>query len=214
MSLGAERPYLGCGARDLLLPPASATRIQRCGQVPPSGAGRTAGGRAVAGELGHPGTLSQVRLATFLSHVESVAAPLLATSGPLTVELTVGLGPDVPLCTPGRDLDNYLYPLAQRVGPRRLAAVFGRKVDGSSSLAIGLTEPEPPTAQLSFVTRLSGSCERPRWKETLRQRLRQADVSVAPPGPVTMDIAITYRLTLCTMPSSTLGGVLGSDGSR
>jgi hypothetical protein len=137
------------------------------------------------------GTRSQVRLAAFLSHAESVAAPLLAESGSLALQLTVGLSPDVPLCSGGRDLDNYLYPLAQRLGPARLTAVFGRKIHGSSYLAIGPAEPEPPAAPPSFVTRLSGSCERPQWKEALRERLRRAGVSAAPPGPVAMDIAIT-----------------------
>jgi hypothetical protein len=35
-----------------------------------------------------------------------------------------------PLTDGGHDLDNYLFPLAQRLGPARLAATFGRKIHG------------------------------------------------------------------------------------
>jgi hypothetical protein len=30
----------------------------------------------------------------------------------------------------GHDLDNYLFPLAQRLGPPRLAAIFGSNLHG------------------------------------------------------------------------------------
>jgi len=77
------------------------------------------------------GSHGQVRLATFLDHLESVAAPLISqTSGPLVVELTVGLPSEVPLTSGGRDLDNYLYPVARRLGPHRQAAVFARPPAG------------------------------------------------------------------------------------
>ena len=84
---------------------------------------------------GQPG---QVRLAGFLDHVATVAAPMLASAHDrLAVELIVGLPSATPLTTGGRDLDNYLYPVAQRLGATRLAAVFGRKVHGPSRLAVG-----------------------------------------------------------------------------
>ena len=41
----------------------------------------------------------------------------------------------------GHDLDNYLFPVAQRLGPERVAAIFGRKICGPSSLAVGLAQP-------------------------------------------------------------------------
>jgi hypothetical protein len=69
------------------------------------------------------GTPGQVRLACFLAHVDALAGPLMAaTSGRVAVELTVGLPEDVPLIDGGRDLDNYLFPLAQRLGPQSVAA--------------------------------------------------------------------------------------------
>jgi hypothetical protein len=36
----------------------------------------------------------------------------------------VGLLDQVPLTVGGRDLDNYLFPIAQRLGPRRAAAML------------------------------------------------------------------------------------------
>src|SRR6185437_10669198 len=44
----------------------------------------------------------------------------------------VGLLDRVPLTAGDRDLDNYLFPVAQRLGPRRAAAMFGRKTHGAS----------------------------------------------------------------------------------
>ena len=77
------------------------------------------------------GSPNQVKLGEFLDHAEAKAAPILAAGdGLLTVELNVGLRDELPLTGGGRDLDNYLFPLAQRLGPARIAAMFGRKVRG------------------------------------------------------------------------------------
>jgi hypothetical protein len=63
---------------------------------------------------------SQVRLADFLAHVDAVARPLMAVLNDRVVaELTIGLPDAVPLINEGRDLDNYLFPVAQRLGPQR-----------------------------------------------------------------------------------------------
>jgi hypothetical protein len=138
---------------------------------------------------GHP---AQLRLADFLAHVDAVTAPVVAgTSGPLVVELVVGLPPDVPLIGGGRDLDNFLYPVAQRLGPARLAAVFGRKIHGPSSIAIGPAETAPADSTARFTTRLGGSYARKQWKQTLHDQLRQDRVELLPPGPVKLDIAVT-----------------------
>lgn len=138
------------------------------------------------------GSSSQVRLAAFLAHVQAVATPMLTqVAGPHVVDLTIGLSPAVPLTTGGRDLDNYLYPVAQRLGPQHLAAVFGRKVHGPSWLAAGAALTDAAATPALFTTRMTGSYERTEWKAALRQRLLQAGVTQAPPGPVAMQIAIT-----------------------
>ena len=124
--------------------------------------------------------------------MQVAATPLLSdVAGPYVVELTVGLTPDVPLTTGGRDLDNYLYPVAQRFGSHRLAAVFGTKVHGRSWFAAGRAQAEPTVTPALFTTRMSGSYARTEWKAALRQRLLQAAVNPAPPGPVAIHVVIT-----------------------
>jgi hypothetical protein len=107
---------------------------------------------------GHP---SQVRLARFLAEVETVAAPMMAAGqGRVAVELIVGLPSAVRVMSGGRDLDNYLFPVAQRLGPGRLAAVFGRKIHGPSGLAVGPAEPETTTTPPRITIRMAGSYAR------------------------------------------------------
>lgn len=75
---------------------------------------------------GHP---SQVKLIRFLAHVDVIAGPVLArVSGRVVAELIVGFSDGMSLIDGGHDLGNYLYPVAQRLGPRRVAAIFGRKM--------------------------------------------------------------------------------------
>ena len=139
------------------------------------------------------GSPGQVRLANFLSHVDVMAAPVLAVDGLLAVELIVGLPDSVPLTDGGRDLDNYLFPLAQRLGPARIAAMFGRKIHGSSSLTIGPAQLGQVRAAAQFSAQVRGSYERTEWKATLRELLLQAgqQETAAGAGPVRMDLAIT-----------------------
>jgi hypothetical protein len=72
------------------------------------------------------GQPSQVRLAGFLAHVDAAAALVLAVAGGrIAVELTIGLPDSVSLIDGGRDLDNYLYPVARglaRSGSRPCSA--------------------------------------------------------------------------------------------
>jgi len=100
------------------------------------------------------GSPGQVRLGEFLDHAQAVAAPILAAvDGLVAVELTVGLRDELPLTSGGRDLDNYLFPLAQRLGPARIAAMFGRKVHGPSFLAVGRAQPDHSVSSPSFPLR-------------------------------------------------------------
>ena len=99
------------------------------------------------------GQPSQVKLARFLAHVDAIAGPVLArVSGRVAAELIVGFSDGVSLIDGGHDLDNYLFPVAQRLGPQRVAAIFGRKIHGPSSLAVGppsRTPPGPPRSSRS-----------------------------------------------------------------
>src|SRR5262245_10455182 len=107
------------------------------------------------------GAPSQVRLARFLDHAEAVVAPMMASAGPLALELAVGLPAEVPLLSGGRDLDNYLYPLVTRLGAGRFCAVVGRKFHGSPSrLAVGPAQMLVPVSQPMFVMRAVSSATR------------------------------------------------------
>jgi hypothetical protein len=130
---------------------------------------------------GHP---SQVQLTAYLDAVEAIAVPLAAgVPGRVVIELVVGLPDTACLTSGGRDLDNYLYPVAQRLGSSRLAAVFGRKTHGPSSwLAVGPAVADPTAPAAMFTTRMTGSYERTEWKQNLHGRLRDAGSRRSPAG--------------------------------
>jgi hypothetical protein len=138
------------------------------------------------------GSVSQVKLGHFLDHAEAVAAPMMtAVDGPLAVELTVGLPGQLSLTSGGRDLDNYLFPLAQRLGPARIAAMFGRKVHAPSSLAIGQAEPDRVTSPPQFSAQIVGSYVRKEWKMGLLDQILQAKDPAPGAGPISLAIGIT-----------------------
>jgi len=137
---------------------------------------------------GHP---SQVKLARFLAHVDVIAGPVLAkVNGRVAAELIVGFGDEVSLIDGGHDLDNYLFPVAQRLGPERVVAMFGRKIHGPSSLAVGPAQPGMAGDTPQFSTQLAGSYERRSWQQTLHDRLAGQAVTIGP-GPVRVEIALT-----------------------
>jgi hypothetical protein len=137
---------------------------------------------------GHP---SQVRLARFLAHVDAIAGPALATvNGRVTAELIVGFSDGVSLIDGGHDLHNYLFPVASRIGPQRVAAIFGRKIHGPSSLAVGPAQPDTVRATPQFSARMAGSYERTEWKQKLHDRLAVQAAAIAP-GPAGLTIALT-----------------------
>ena len=136
----------------------------------------------------HP---SQVKLARFLAHVDVIAGPVLAAvSGRVAAELIVGFSDGMSLTDGGHDLDNYLFPVAQRLGPERVAAIFGRKIHGPSSLAVGPARPGMAGATPRFSTRMAGSYERKEWKQQLHDRLA-VQAATIDPGPVGLAIALT-----------------------
>jgi hypothetical protein len=132
-----------------------------------------------------------VKLGRFLAHVDAIAGPVLATvSGRIAAELIVGFSDGVTLTDGGHDLDNYLFPVAQRLGPQRVAAIFGRKVHGPSSLAVGPAQLDTAEVISQFSTRMAGSHERREWKQKLHDRLAVQAVTIDP-GPVGLTIALT-----------------------
>lgn len=168
------------------------------------------------------GSPGQVRLASFLDHVDDLAVPTFAAvpEGRLAVELVVGLRHDASLTEGGRDLDNFLYPVAHRLGAKRLAAVFGRKThDDPSSLALARAEPASPPGPPLFEARISGSYDKKQWKTDLRGRLLEAKLAPIAPGPVVMDIAVVTGpgrnwTNLWKPLVDSLGPLLGDDPVR
>ena len=165
---------------------------------------------------GHP---SQVKLARFLAHVDAIAGPVLATvSGRVAAELIVGFSDGASLIDGGHDLDNYLFPVAQRLGPERVAAIFGRKICGPSSLAVGPAWPARAGAAPQFSTRMAGSHERRQWKQELRDRLAVQAATIGP-GPAGLNIALTTGpgrnwASLWKPLIDAFGPVLGEDPAR
>jgi hypothetical protein len=164
----------------------------------------------------HP---SQVKLRRFLAHVDAIARPVLAAeSGRVAVELIVGFSDGVSLTGGGHDLDNYLFPVAQQLGPQRVAAIFGRKIHGPSSLAVGSARPDTAKTSPQFSTRMTGSYVRNEWKQKLHDRL--ADVAAAiGPGPAGLTIALTTGpgrnwASLWKPLIDAFGPVLGEDPTR
>jgi hypothetical protein len=138
------------------------------------------------------GSPGQLRLGDFLDHAMAAAAPMMAAvDSLLAVELTVGLPNELSLTGGGRDLDNYLLPLAQRLGPTRIAAMFGQKVHGPSFLAVGRAQPDHGASPPQFSAQVAGSYVRKEWKITLREQLLQVKHAVPAAGPIDMTINIT-----------------------
>jgi hypothetical protein len=165
---------------------------------------------------GHP---SQVKLARFLAQVDAIAGPVLATvRGRVAVELIVGFSDGVSLIDGGHDLDNYLFPVAQRLGPQRVAAIFGRKICGPSSLALAPAQPGTARATPQLSARMAGSYVRKEWKQTLHDRLAVQAVTIDP-GPAGLTIALTTGpgrnwASLWKPLIDAFGPVLGEDPTR
>ena len=165
---------------------------------------------------GHP---SQVKLGRFLAHVDAIAGPVLAgVSGRVAAELIVGFSDGVSLTARGHALGEYLFPVAQRLGPQRLAAICGRKICGLSSLAVGRAQPHSARAAAQFSARMAGPCERAEWKQQLHDRLA-AQAATIDPGPAGLTIALTTGpgrnwASLWKPVIDAFGPVLGEDPAR
>ena len=165
---------------------------------------------------GHP---SQVKLARFLAHVDAIAGPVLAAvPGRVAAELIVGFSDGVGLMDGGHDLGSYLFPVAQRLGPQRVAAIFGRKICGPSSLAVGPARPDPAGATAQFSARMTGPSHRTQWTQELRDRL-SVQAALIDPGPAGLTIALRTGpgrnwASLCRPLIDAFGPVPGEDPAQ
>lgn len=138
----------------------------------------------------HP---DQLKLNAFLDEAE-VAAALPEADTHLTLELQVGLPRSRQLANGGGDLDNYLFPLAQRLGAWRFDAVFGVKSVGATSrLALSRAEPLAPDREPDMVVRTTVSSSSRAWKEQVRDACAVAAPTEGIPGALGIDLE--FRLS-------------------
>jgi len=164
----------------------------------------------------HP---SQKALTAFLDTLEPLVRPTLAAPpADLALALEVGLPATTPLTSGGRDLDNYLFPIAARFGPARFTAVFARKHHGPSALTIGpaMLEDQTPVDRWSHAAaRVTASSATTAWKQQLADALAaDPSVQVLPAGPVALHLGFRVSpqrnwATLWKPAVDALGGLLG-----
>ena len=136
----------------------------------------------------------QLHLGHFLDHIVEIAGPFLAEDVPLALELTVGPPDNLPL-TEHRDLDNYLKPVAKKLGHHRFSAVFGRKRhQDHSTLAIGPAHPTMPTRSPDLTVAPRGSYQRPEWRRQIRDACEQVH-GLDPGGTAPIALTIAYDIT-------------------
>jgi hypothetical protein len=113
----------------------------------------------------HP---AQVRLKAYLDRVLGILGDRTAGDD-LALCLSVGRTHIEPLDSDGRDLDNYLQPLAYAIGAAKLSAVFGRKIrsiESTVALTPARRRPEPPDDP-HLIIRTKGSAAAVAWKEQI-----------------------------------------------
>jgi hypothetical protein len=99
-----------------------------------------------------------------------------------------------------------------------VAAIFGRKIHGSSSLAVGPAQPSAAEASPQFSTRMAGSYQRKEWKQRLHHQLA-VQAATIDPGPVGLEIAVATGpgrnwANLWKPLIDAFGPVLGEDPTR
>lgn len=121
------------------------------------------------------------------------------------------------------DLDNYLTPIALRLGWDRF--VHGRaikRLGGGSSLRIGTAIEDPLPLSRPWVSMGldagSGSSQKP-WKEGIRHALATANVELLAPGPVSVSLSWRCRretnwVNLWKPTGDAMGPVLGESDPR
>jgi hypothetical protein len=167
----------------------------------------------------HP---DQRRLDAYLDEVESlVLASAPATDDRIAVDLTVGLPAGVALTGGGRDLDNYLFPIARRIGAGRIDAIFGRKLCAAAS-EIGVSpaaRKSRPPSEPHLMVRTTVSSQSPAWKQQIHDACSAVVNAPLPAGAVALGIWFTVSSrrnwsTLWKPAIDALGPLLGTPDPR
>ena len=165
----------------------------------------------------HP---AQQRMNKYLGDLESCFAPhLVSVVEPLYLQIEVvrPVGTDL---LHHYDLENYLTPVAQRLGGRRLVLACAEKrhargANDVSFVALGVARRAPaPVGGAGYVVHLVGSYEKIGWKQSLRRQLLDCGAREAEPGPLAMHLAWRCRsgrnwVNLWKPAGDALGPILG-----
>jgi hypothetical protein len=168
------------------------------------------------------GSRSQVALSEFLDHVEGVVQPdMKLHPPPWAIHLSVGLPAGQPLDSGGHDLDNYLFPIARRLGHARIASARADKVHGRSSVTLSSAQLTDRVCdagwhRASASSRASASTHA--WKAEIARAISQ-QTSPAPVGPVAMHLQFRVSpqrnwTTLWKPALDAMGPILGFPAGR
>lgn len=136
----------------------------------------------------------QVRLTAALDDAEALlAGTVAALSGPVALRLDVGLAAQVPLLE-AHDLDNYAFPLANRLTQGRglpVVTVWATKaIAPRSFVRCEAAAPGPPRgagSDFRATVRTTSSSESAAYKQQISDQL--TDASELPEGPVSLELA-------------------------
>lgn len=131
----------------------------------------------------HP---DQLRLKAYLDDTEALLADS-KINGPWALRLDVGLPATRDLLN-AADLDNYLYPLARRIGDRQLVSAWCTKQHGEHSFVRlePAHESTPPKGRL-WIAEAAASGSSISFKEQIHAVV--ADSAELPPGPVRLELS-------------------------
>lgn len=164
----------------------------------------------------HP---DQIRLASFLDEVEALVRPAPEAEH-LALEVHVGLPHNKSLASGGGDLDNYLFPIARRLGASKFDAVFGTKIHAvSSALIVGPAERMFDAREANMEVRTTASASARAWKEQVRHACMAAAPVLPLAGALSVDVefhvsSVRNWSTLWKPAIDSLGPLLGEPDPR
>ena len=134
----------------------------------------------------------QIALQRYLDDIEQELDPLPQASG-LFLHMEIDVKEREHLLH-HHDLDNYLYPVVQRLGVPRFRLVSAiKRIGGGSYLQIGQTKPSNPFPEkdgwISFLLDTGGtSVQKPEWKSGIRDALKTQQIHPLKPGAVELQL--------------------------
>jgi hypothetical protein len=166
---------------------------------------------------GHP---AQIALSDFLDHAMLDLQQHRQAPAPWALELDIGLPASTRLLD-NHDLDNYLYPLARRLGAGNIVSARARKRHRDHSLARLDTahRADPPPTPMVYQLRTTASAGTTAYKRQIHEQLTASGARPIPVGNP-MSVVVGFRcgparnwLNLWKPTLDALGPLLG-EGNR